>query len=116
MKRILLVEDDADHELLLDLAARDAGGQIVARISNLEDLRAAIAEHDPDGIVLDIWLGERNVLSNYADILAAAEGRPVVLWTHDPWAVRDCPEAARAWALVDKLAPRSDLIDAIARA
>lgn len=113
-RRVLLVDDDPDHELLLQLAAQDAGVEIVTRVDHLDDLADAIAEHDPDLIFLDIWLEDVRTTDRIDDIRGVIGDIPVVIWTHDPWAVAAPSEGQ--FRLLDKMAPRADLVAALASA
>ncbi len=108
-KRILLVDDDPDHELLLEIAALDSGGRVVGRVGDVATLAAAVARTRPDIIVLDVWLADGVALDRLDEVRAAVGDLPILLWTHDPWVVRRYPEAVDL-PVIDKLAPRSELL------
>ena len=72
-KRILLVDDDPDHELLLEIAALDSGGRVVGRVGDVASLGDAVARTRPDVIVLDVWLSDGVALDRLDEVRAAVD-------------------------------------------
>lgn len=109
MLRLVMFDDDAEHELLLSLIARPMDASVVARVSDLDALRTAIDTLDPDALVLDVWIGEERTLDQLEEILTIAQDRKIVVWTYDPWTARPYLVDSDI-SLVDKMANPQDLL------
>jgi ActR/RegA family two-component response regulator len=88
MMRLVMLDDDPEHGLLLTLIARTIDAQVVARVSDVEALEQAIDTLRPDALVLDLWLGQEKSLDRLDDILRMARDCRIVVWTYDPWTAR----------------------------
>jgi DNA-binding NarL/FixJ family response regulator len=109
MLRLVMYDDDPEHELLLSLISRSIGAQVVARVSDLTSLEQAIETLDPDALVLDVWIGANKSLDRLDEILRIAEDRRVVVWTYDPWTARPYV-VGRNIDVVDKMSSPQDLL------
>lgn len=109
MLRLVMYDDDPEHELLLTLISRAIGAQVVARVSDLASLEQAITTLNPDALVLDLWIGEDRSLDRLDEIMRMAQDRRVVIWTYDPWTARPYV-VGRNIDVVDKMASPEDLL------
>lgn len=77
---ILIVDDEAlARQRLLRMVEKIEGFSVVAEADNAEDALIAIAQHDPDIVLLDIRMPGRDGLSLAQDI-AELEDAPVVIF------------------------------------
>jgi CheY-like chemotaxis protein len=73
---ILIVEDDAILALSIEAALLDAGATGVHTCSTTSDALAALRDHRPDGMVLDVHLADRNDGWAIAELVAEVGPRP----------------------------------------
>ncbi|NQT53551.1 response regulator [bacterium] len=81
-KRILIADDDLDVHALVQHALRDDGYQLLTATDGAAALARALTE-DPDLIILDVHMPERNGFEVFADLRQNDDTRdiPVVMLT-----------------------------------
>ncbi|MFD1626967.1 ANTAR domain-containing response regulator [Azospirillum griseum] len=89
--RVLVVDDDADRAALVERSLRDSGATVAAVIGVDTDLRAALHQHRPDVIVVDLAAPDRDYLEDLMTINQETP-RPVALLIGE----EDRPLMARA--------------------
>lgn len=109
MLRLVMYDDDAEHELLLSLISRAIDAQVVARVSDLDSLEQAVQTLQPDALVLDLWIGNEKSLDRLDEIVRIAQDRRVVVWTYDPWTARPYVVGSDI-DVVDKMSSPQDLL------
>ena len=66
----------------LDTLFRDADGfSVVARCLNAADVRTAVAQHQPDVLVSDVWVNERDPLAFVRELRADRHATRIVLYS-----------------------------------
>jgi len=58
--RVLICEDAPGYRLLLEVTLVDAGMEVVAAAASWEEATAAVREHGPDLVLIDLWLPYRD--------------------------------------------------------
>ncbi len=91
MVRVLVVDDDAERAALVERSLRDSGATVAAVIGVNTDLRAALHQHRPDVIVVDLAAPDRDYLEDLMTINQETP-RPVALLIGE----EDRPLMARA--------------------
>ncbi|MGN6498583.1 MAG: response regulator [Tsuneonella sp.] len=88
--KILVVEDDAILAMSIEAALVDAGAAAVHVCSTTSDALAALREHKPDGMVLDVHLADRDDGWAIAELVSEVGPNPprIVFSTGAP---RDIP-------------------------
>jgi DNA-binding NarL/FixJ family response regulator len=82
--RIVLVDDDADHRLLLRRLFTRAGCSVVAEAGDAEGALGVVAAHLPDLVVLDIGLPGRSGVDVLPELLDVAPDSRVVMLSGFP--------------------------------
>lgn len=77
--RVMLVDDDRGRSALLTQALADAGCEIVARLGKQEDMPARVRQVDPDVILIDMELPDRDTLEHMRSI-SRDRPRPIVMF------------------------------------
>jgi DNA-binding NarL/FixJ family response regulator len=117
MIKVLLVEDDARlRNGWQRLFAPREDMRLVGTLDRADDLEQAVAEHEPDIVVIDLSMPGRDPVEAVR-ALSATHGsiRPVIYSAHsDPGLMREVFDAG-AWAFVDKLRPPAELFDTLRR-
>lgn len=80
MKKVLIIEDDAEIIHLLEIHLKDLGCEVIAAMQGTTGLRMAI-EEDPDLIILDIMLPEMDGLEVCQKIRANSIQSPIMMLT-----------------------------------
>jgi CheY-like chemotaxis protein len=114
MFRILVVEDNPNHQLLLRETLTDEGYEVIATDSGVEAVSMARSER-PDLVVLDLVIRERHGLEVLRDLLDLNPELPVVIYTGYPGYCQDF----MSWAADEYVVKSSDpepLLRAIERA
>lgn len=79
--RVLLVEDDARFAGVVRSVLDDDGYTVVGVVGTAADVPTAVAEHDPDVVVLDLVLPDGNGLDVADGLHADGASVPVVLFS-----------------------------------
>ncbi len=79
--RVLLVDDDSRFASVVRRVLEDDGYDVVDVIQSAEHVDAAVGEHGPDVIVLDLILDGADGLEIAEDLRAAGHRAPVVLFS-----------------------------------
>ena len=95
---VLVVEDDAILAMALEMALRDAGVEQVEISSTSEMALAALRAGQPDAIVLDVHLADRDDGWAVAELVRSL-GRPVRGSSFQPEPRRTFPSKSRNWAV-----------------
>ncbi|OIQ88679.1 putative transcriptional regulatory protein pdtaR [mine drainage metagenome] len=82
MLRVLLVDDDSDRSTPLKHFLLDAGYEVVGRLSESDDLNGAVAQFQPDVIIIDTESPSRDTLEQIC-VMSRDDPRPIVMFTHD---------------------------------
>jgi response regulator NasT len=77
--RVMLVDDDRGRAALLTQALVDAGYEVVARAGKNEEILARVKQVDPDVILIDMELPDRDTLEHMRSI-NRDRPRPVVMF------------------------------------
>lgn len=113
---VLLVEDDALIAVALEGSLLDAGAKSVTICTTTADALAALREHKPDGLVLDVHLADRDDGWAIAELVNSVGPNPprIVFSTGSP---QDIPsEIAELGPVLEKPYDHSELIEALCRA
>lgn len=81
MINVLVADDHPFLRAGIESVLRTAGMSIVASVGDGNAALEAIADHDPDVVVLDVAMPERDGVSTLAAMRARGDTRPVVLLT-----------------------------------
>lgn len=81
MINVLVADDHPFLRAGIESVLRTAGMSIVASVGDGNAALEAIADHDPDVVVLDVAMPERDGVSTLAEMRARGDTRPVVLLT-----------------------------------
>ena len=79
--RVLLVDDDPKFASVVRTVLEDDGYHVVAVIESAEAVDAAVGEHGPDVVVLDLVLADGDGLEVAEGLRAAGHRAPVVLFS-----------------------------------
>lgn len=75
----MLVDDDRGRSALLMQALTDAGCEVVARLGKNDDLLGRVQQAQPDVIIVDMELPDRDTLE-HMDSISRNQPRPVVMF------------------------------------
>ncbi len=112
---VLLVEDDAMIAVALEGSLLDAGAKSVKITTNTADAMAALREHKPDSLVLDVHLADRDDGWALAELVNSVGPKPprIVFSTGAP---QDIPrEIAELGPVLEKPYDHAELIEALCR-
>lgn len=80
--RVVIVDDEPGIRRILELTLRRTGRyEVVAQVGTGEEALAAVAEHQPDVVLLDLMLGPEWGVDLIAPILARSPGSLVAILT-----------------------------------
>lgn len=82
MLRVMLVDDNSERSAPLKEYLATAGYVVVAQLSNTADLDKAVAQLQPDVIIIDTESPSRDTLENIC-VVSRDDPRPIVMFTHD---------------------------------
>lgn len=101
--RVLICDDEPDVRLLFRTAFEQAGAEVVEAADGDECL-ARIAEAEPDLVVLDLWMPNRDGFATLPDLRERCPDCPVLVVTaHAAVEVFDKSRARGATACFDKI-------------
>ena len=112
---VLLVEDDALIALAIEQSLLDAGAREVTICSTTAEALAALRETNPDGLVLDVHLADRDDGWALAELVNSVGPKPprIVFSTGAP---QDIPEEiAELGPVLAKPYDPADLVSALAQ-
>ena len=110
-KRVLVVDDHPAVPLALKLHfRRDGRFEVSDRAATAADGLALLASRDYDVVLLDLHLPDQSGVALVQAFRAQANGVPLVLYS----AADDTPEVDAVRGLVDAVARKSDVSEAIA--
>jgi response regulator NasT len=104
--RVMLVDDNAERLTMLEQALVVEGHSVVARLDTRADLSAAVAQHQPDVIFIDVDAPGRDTLESLGQ-LHREQPRPIVLFAarSDAETTRRAVHAGVSAYVVDGLHP-----------
>ena len=105
--RVMLVDNDRARSALLDQALRDAGYDVVARVSSQSDLYREVAQHQPDIIIVDLENPDRDTLEHMRSI-NRSQPKPIVMFSEqgDQDAIANAISAGVSAYVVDGVDPK----------
>ncbi|MCU0736163.1 MAG: ANTAR domain-containing protein [Methylotetracoccus sp.] len=80
--RIMIVDQDPGRGAILQQALADAGHTVVGRLNDEHTLLAAIAEHQPDMVVIDMEAPGRDTLEQLREV-SRDNPKPIVLFSNN---------------------------------
>lgn len=80
--RILIVDEDTEHQSRLERTLAACGHRVLARLSPRDDLRARIPELAPDLIIVDVPASDRELLDEMQRVHADSP-RPIVMFVKE---------------------------------
>jgi two-component system, response regulator / RNA-binding antiterminator len=106
--RVALVDEKAERSSDLERALGEAGFEVVARLGGRDDLRSRIGELEPDVVIIDMQLPDRDVLEDMQR-MHREQPRPIVMFVDesDSESIRVAVEAGVSAYVVDGLKARS---------
>lgn len=112
---VLLVEDDPLIALALEGSLLDAGAKSVTICTTSAEALAALREHKPDGLVLDVHLADRDDGWAIAELVNSVGPKPprIVFSTGAPQDIP--PEIAELGPILAKPYDHGDLVAALGR-
>jgi len=81
--RVLLLDDDVSRAQLVIKSLREAGYEVVAHITGVEDLVSMVRKTGADLIVIDRDSPDRDTIEHVC-VMTRDDPKPVVLFTDDP--------------------------------
>lgn len=104
--RVMVVDDDRRRLAQLQEALSAAGSDVVAWLSNSDDLLLAVAQHQPDVVLIDVDSPSRDTLESLGQI-SRERPRPIVLFSDegDTDTIRRAIRAGVSAYVVDGLVP-----------
>ena len=104
--RVMLVDDDAQRLATLEQALNAEGHTVVARLDTCADLSAAVSQHQPEVIFIDVDAPGRDTLESLGQ-LDREQPRPIVLFAarSDAETTRRAVHAGVSAYVVDGLHP-----------
>jgi len=78
----MLVDEHSERSAPLQHYLREAGYEVVGRLSEDDDLNAAVAQLQPDVIIIDTESPSRDTLEQIC-VMSRDDPRPIVMFTHD---------------------------------
>ncbi len=118
--RILLIDNDSQRAELVRKALRQEGHEVISQRPDATGLTAAVARDEPDMVIIDMDLPDRDTLENMSTLNAHAP-RPIVFFANEPGDRATIQAAVRAGVsayVVDGLQPdrvRAIIDTAVAR-
>lgn len=118
--RILLIDNDSQRAELVRKALRQEGHEVISQRPDATGLTAAVARDEPDMVIIDMDLPDRDTLENMSTLNTHAP-RPIVFFANEPGDRATIQAAVRAGVsayVVDGLQParvRSIIDTAVAR-
>lgn len=80
--RVMLVDENSERSAPLQHFLLHAGYEVVGRLPESADLNAAVAQLQPDVIIIDTESPSRDTLEQIC-VMSRDDPRPVVMFTHD---------------------------------
>lgn len=80
--RVMLVDENSERSAPLEHGLRGAGYEVVGYLSDSADLNAAVAQLQPDVIIIDTESPSRDTLEQIC-VMSRDDPRAVVMFTHD---------------------------------
>ncbi len=78
----MLVDENSERSAPLQRFLRDAGYEVVGHLSDSADLNAAVAQLQPDVIIIDTDSPSRDTLEQIC-VMSRDDPRPILMFTHD---------------------------------
>ncbi|MEJ2061047.1 MAG: ANTAR domain-containing protein [Gammaproteobacteria bacterium] len=102
--RVMLVDKSAGRSAILEQALADQGYEVVARLGENQDLLASVRRHEPDIILIDMELPDRDTLESMR-VISREIPRPVVMFADqsDEQTIGDAVSAGVSAYIVDGL-------------
>lgn len=102
--RVMLIDDDDERLAMLDAALVAEGHQVVARLMGQDDLLRAVANHQPEIILIDVDAPGRDTLETLG-MISRDRPRPIVLFAaqSDQDTIRRAMKAGVSAYVVDGL-------------
>lgn len=107
MKRILIADDHAYLRAGIETVLGDAGYEIVASVADGDEVERAIADFDPEIVILDIRMPRKSGIEVLRALRAADDDRKVVLLTA---ALDDADLLEAVRAKVDAIVMKDDAV------
>lgn len=79
---VLIVDEDPGRSTILEQALRDGGFNVLAKLSNGEQLATQVEKHQPDVIIIDLDSPDRDTLENMYRV-NQTQPRPIVMFVED---------------------------------
>lgn len=79
---VLIVDEDPGRSAILEQALSDGGFNVIAKLSNGEQLAAQVETHQPEVIIIDLDSPDRDTLENMYQI-NQSQPRPIVMFVED---------------------------------
>ena len=79
---VLIVDEDPGRSAILEQALNDGGFNVIAKLSNGEQLAAQVEIHQPEVIIIDLDSPDRDTLENMYQI-NQSQPRPIVMFVED---------------------------------
>lgn len=104
--RVMIVDPDTARSAVLEQALRDAGHQVIARLADDNELATAVAQHQPDIIIIDQDAPGRDTLEGMRQI-NRENPKPIIMFSdqRDPDYIRQAVQAGVSAYVVDGMAP-----------
>lgn len=104
--RVMLVDRSAGRAAILEQALRDQGHEVVARLGENQDLLNGVRRFEPDIILIDMEVPDRDTLESMRMITQQVP-RPVVMFADqsDAGTIEDAVRAGVSAYIVDGLSP-----------
>lgn len=118
--RILLIDNDPDRAALVRRALQQEGHEVISQRPDATGLTAAVTRDEPDMVIIDMDLPDRDTLENMSTLNTHAP-RPIVFFANEPGDRATIQAAVRAGVsayVVDGLQParvRAIIDTAVAR-
>lgn len=106
--RILLIDNDADRAAVVRKALVDEGHEVISQRPDATGLTAAVARDEPDMVIIDMDLPDRDTLENMSTLNAHAP-RPIVFFAQEQSDRNTIQAAVRAGVsayVVDGIQPK----------
>ena len=103
---VLVVDDDADFRRVVRRLLQRRGFVVVAEVGDGAAALEAVRQHQPDAVLLDVNLPDRDGLSVTRDVADRPEAPTVVLTSTDASGISDAvltASGARAFVAKDRL-------------
>lgn len=106
--RILLIDNDADRAAVVRNALVDEGHEVISQRPDATGLTAAVARDEPDMVIIDMDLPDRDTLENMSTLNAHAP-RPIIFFAREQSDRNTIQAAVRAGVsayVVDGIQPK----------